>query len=68
MVLTDQGTEFQVEFNSMLAKFEITHRLASREHPQVDGLAERMVQTLEQGLRRCLMDHTWDVRTTLYSH
>ena len=43
VVLTDQGTEFQGEFNSMLAKFEITHRLASREHPQSDGLAERMV-------------------------
>ena len=63
-VLTDQGTEFQGEFHSLLSHHEITHRIASREHPQADGLAERMVQTLKQGLRRCLLDNTsnleWD--------
>lgn len=45
----------------MMAKFEITHRLASRDHPQSDGLAERMVETLKQGLRRCLLDQAWDL-------
>ena len=37
VVLTDLGTKFQGEFNLTSAKFEITHRLASREHPQSDG-------------------------------
>ena len=63
-LLTDQGTEFQGEFQTLLSKHEITHRIASREHPQSDGLAERMVQTLKQGLRRCLVDNQgtleWD--------
>ena len=40
----------------MLAQHEITHRLSSREHPQSDGLAERMVQTMKMGLRKCLLD------------
>ena len=59
VVLTDQGTEFQGEFQSLLSKQQITHRVASKENPQADGLAERMVQTLKQTLRRCLMDQTW---------
>ena len=50
-ILTDQGTEFQGEFQTLLSKHEISHRIASREHPQADGLVERMVQTLKQGLR-----------------
>ena len=54
--LTDQGSEFQGEFNTLLAQHEITHRLASREHPQSDGLAERMVQTMKRALRKKLMD------------
>ena len=62
--MTDQGTEFQGEFQTLLCHHKISHRIASREHPQADGLAERMVQTLKQGLRRCLLDNTsnleWD--------
>lgn len=59
VVLTDQGTEFQGEFQTLLNHQKITHRVASKENPQADGLAERMVQTLKQSLRRCLMDQTW---------
>ena len=44
-----------------MAEQEITHRLASREHPQSDGLTKRMVQTLKQSLRRCLLDQSWGV-------
>ena len=51
-VLTDQGREFQGEFQTLVAAHEITHRLSSREHPQSDGLAERMVQTMKTGLRK----------------
>ena len=42
-ILKDQGREFQGEFQTLLSQHEITHRLASGEHPQSDGLAERMV-------------------------
>ena len=55
-ILTDQGREFQGEFATVIAKHEITHRLASREHPQSDGLAKRMVQTMKRALRECLCD------------
>ena len=55
-ILTDQGREFMGEFQTLLNKHEITHRLASREHPQSDGLAERMVQTMKRALRKCLLD------------
>ena len=55
-ILTDQGREFQGEFSTLIAKHEITHRLASKEHPQSDGLAERMVQTMKRALRKCLCD------------
>ena len=40
----------------MLAKHEITQRLASREHPQSNGMAVRMVQTMKRALRKCLCD------------
>ena len=53
VVLTDQGTEFQGEFQALLTKQQITHRVASKENLQADGLAGRMVQTLKQSLRRC---------------
>ena len=42
-VLTDQGGEFQGEFNTLLAQHSITQRQASKEHPQSDGLAKMMV-------------------------
>ena len=51
------------EFDALLSKHEITHRLASRDHPQADGLAERMVQTMKMSLRKCLCDGgglNWD--------
>ena len=60
-VITDQGTEFQGQFQDLLSKQEITHRVASRDNPQADGLAERMVQTLKQSLRRCLLDQSWGI-------
>jgi hypothetical protein len=42
-VLTDQGEEFQGKFAVLLQKLLIDHRTTSRDHPQSDGLAERMV-------------------------
>ena len=46
-VLTDQGTEFRGEFQEMLDEELVDHRRTSRDHPQEDGLAERMVHTLK---------------------
>jgi hypothetical protein len=49
-VLTDQGEEFQGEFAVLLQKLLIDHRTTSRDHPQYDGLAERMVQVVKEAL------------------
>ena len=49
-ILTDQGREFQGAFQTLLSQHEITHRLASKEHPLSDGLAKRMVQTMKRAL------------------
>jgi IS30 family transposase len=42
-VLTDQGEEFQGVFAEYLAAILADHRETSRNHPQSNGLAERMV-------------------------
>ena len=60
---TDLRRELRGEFRDLKAKHEMTHRLASREHPQVDGLAERLVRTMRRGLRKCLLHgegQQWD--------
>jgi transposase InsO family protein len=51
-VLTNQGEEFQGEFAALLQKLLIDHRTTSRNHPQSDGLAERMVQVVKEALRK----------------
>ena len=48
----------------MLANHTIAHRLASREHPHADGMAEGMVETLKNGLRKVLLGKSkteWDL-------
>ena len=63
-VVTDQGSEFRGEFHDVLTHFKIDHRLASRQHPQEDGLSERMVQTMKHGLRKTLLERAatdWDL-------
>ena len=64
-VLTDQGTEFRGEFQEMLDEALIDHRRTSRDHPQANGLAERMVQTLIVTLQKaCLIGKVsgWEER------
>eukprot|EP00245_Coleochaete_scutata_P000411 TRINITY_DN1051_c1_g1_i1.p1 TRINITY_DN1051_c1_g1~~TRINITY_DN1051_c1_g1_i1.p1 ORF type:complete len:1227 (+),score=252.29 TRINITY_DN1051_c1_g1_i1:430-3681(+) len=51
-VLTDQGGEFLGEFQEMCEVAMIDHRQTSRDHPEADGLAERVVQTVKRGLRK----------------
>jgi hypothetical protein len=41
--LIDQGLEFKGEFQDLLNHALIDHCQTSRDHPQADGLAERMV-------------------------
>jgi transposase-like protein len=51
-VLTDQGREFLGEFQTLCEQAMIDHRTTSRDHPEADGLAEHMVQTVKRGLRK----------------
>ena len=63
-VVTDQGSEFKGEFSDVLHHHGIDHRLASREHPQADGLSERMVQTMKLGSKKTLSKRAatdWDL-------
>jgi hypothetical protein len=54
-VLTDQGEEFQREFAVLLQKLLIDHRMTSRDHPQSNGLTERMVRVVKEALQKyCL--------------
>jgi hypothetical protein len=41
--LIDQGSKFRGEFQDLLDHVLIDHHQISRDHPQIDGLAERMV-------------------------
>ena len=51
-VVTDQGTEFKGEFETLLTTCFIDHRRTSPNHPQGDGLAERCVQTIKSAIRK----------------
>jgi len=51
-VLTDQGTEFRGEFQDLCDKCLMDHRTTSRDHPEADGLAERVVQIVKRALRK----------------
>ena len=63
-VVTDQGTEFQAEFQDLLSDAFIDHRTTSSHHPQANGLAERAVQTLKMCLKKHMHEdmesRTWD--------
>jgi hypothetical protein len=61
-VLTDQGREFLGAFEELCTKALIDHRTTSRDHPEADGLAERVVQTTKRGLRNngLLRGNHWD--------
>lgn len=63
-VLTDQGTEFRGEFQDLLDQALIDHRRTSQDHPQANGLAERLVQTTKVSLRKICLQHgkdKWDL-------
>jgi len=52
-VVTDNGPQFRSgEFESYLRQNAIQHKLSAPFHPATNGLAERMVRTLKQGLKK----------------
>jgi hypothetical protein len=63
-VVTDQGTEWRGSFDSLLESCFIDHRTTAPNHPQADGLAERIVQTIKRALRehceQCQDVRGWD--------
>ena len=61
-VVTDQGGEFQGEFQALLDKCGIDHRLTSPYHPQANGLTERANQTLTRSLIKMTKEDpdNWD--------
>ncbi len=66
-VLTDQGTEFQGEFQVLCDKALIDHRTTFRDHPEADGLTERVVQTVKRALRKYGLQKghlgDWDIKS-----
>jgi transposase-like protein len=49
-VLTDQGWKFLGAFQTLCEQAMIDHHTTSRDHLEVDGLVEHMVQTIKRGL------------------
>jgi hypothetical protein len=67
MVTTDCGKEWEAEFKKLLLLSSIDHRYTAPEHPQSNGLAERLVRTIKAGLTKMISQQTgqdkgnWDL-------
>jgi hypothetical protein len=65
-VLTDQEREFLGEFHTLCEQAMIDHRTTSRDHPEANGLAECMVQTVKRGLQKYSLNKghhgDWDLQ------
>jgi hypothetical protein len=63
-VVSDQGSEWKSEFDALLESCYIDHRVAAPQHPECNGLTERVVQTLKNALRKYCEDkrnvYAWD--------
>ncbi len=66
-VLTDQGMEFQGEFQVLCDKALIDHRTMFRDHREVDGLIKCVVQTMKRALRKYGLQKghlgDWDIQS-----
>jgi hypothetical protein len=63
-VLTDNGGEWGVEFETMCRDYAIHHRRTAPQWPQCNGMAERMIKTLKHGITVLVVDpanvNCWD--------
>ncbi len=62
--LIDQGSKFKGEIQDLFDHALIDHRWTLKDHPQADGLVERMVQMCKKGLQKiCLTKNKedWDL-------
>ncbi len=50
--VTDQGTEWEKCFARLCEQLMVDHRYTSPNHPQANGSAERVVQTVKKALRK----------------
>ena len=67
ILVSDRGSHFLNEAIEELTKlFQINHRKTTPYHPQTNGLAERVNQTLVQILRKTVVDskRDWDSKLT----
>jgi transposase InsO family protein len=66
-VLTDRGGEFEADFAKMFMEAYIDHRTTSLDHPQTDGLAERMIQTMKMAIKKLILSYgqpqDWDFKS-----
>jgi hypothetical protein len=50
----------------MLMEAHIDHRTTSTDHPQTDGLVERMIQTMKLGINKLILSYgqpqDWDLK------
>ena len=62
-VVTDGGGEWEGPFAELMAACFIDHRITSANHPQANGLAERLVQVTKRALRKLCasaVSRQWD--------
>ena len=59
-VVCDNGGEFKGEFAELLSHHFIDQRCTSANHPQANGLSERVVQTLKRSIRKYTETHLAD--------
>jgi len=64
--LVDQGLELRIEFQDILDHALIDHYQILRDHPQADGLVEKMVQTCKKGLRKICLTKKKRIKTWPY--
>ena len=57
-IVSDWGPRFTSRFwQSLQAALGTQLRMSSTYHPQTDGQSERTIQSLEDLLRSCVLDH-----------
>ena len=51
-VVTDGGGEFQAQFDELLLRTMLNHRVTAAHHPHAKGAAGRMVKTIKASINR----------------